>query len=169
MHDLDYNAALSKINGFRAIDLHGDCENSAGMDDAKKTFSTRLRARIAEMGLTQHEAADRLGISQPRLNNYIGKAGRDPGLDVLAKIANTFGVSADWLLGLNSDECPKIAPLCQKILEMDGMPTAKAAAIGEVVQEAARLLRALPPEGDEPLRSRLAAQAAWLSKRDHRH
>lgn len=64
-----------------------------------KIFTERLVAARAEKN--QAEAADLLGISPARLSNYeIGK--REPDLSFLKRIVESYGVSADWLLGVDS-------------------------------------------------------------------
>lgn len=65
-------------------------------------FSERLRSVRIASGLTQQAAADAFGIS---LRGYCRweKGEREPQLTTLAAIANYYGVTADYLLGL-SDE-----------------------------------------------------------------
>ena len=66
-----------------------------------KIFIERLVA--ARAGKNQSEAAEMLGISPARLSNYeIGK--REPDLSLLKQIVESYGVSADWLLGI--DDAP---------------------------------------------------------------
>ena len=66
-------------------------------------FSERLRSSRKARGLTQQAAADAFGIS---LRGYCRwEAGeREPSLNVFAKIAKTFNVSADYLLGLTDED-----------------------------------------------------------------
>ena len=69
-------------------------------------FSIRLRQILANKKLTQKEAADMIQISPARFSTYA--TGRnEPPLDVLYSICKTFGVSADWMLGL-SDSTPEM-------------------------------------------------------------
>ena len=57
-----------------------------------------LNQRLVELGLTQQRAADQLGISQSRLNQYL-KDKREPDGQMLCKICRTFGVSPNRLFG----------------------------------------------------------------------
>ena len=70
-----------------------------------------LKQRIVELGLTQQRAADQLGISQSRLNQYL-KDKREPDGRMLCKICRTFGVSPNRLFGFEDAaiavETPKI-------------------------------------------------------------
>jgi Predicted transcriptional regulators len=52
---------------------------------------------------TQTAFAGKIGVSQNSYSRY--EAGeRIPGINVLAQIAQTFGVSADWLLGIGTSD-----------------------------------------------------------------
>ena len=70
----------------------------------------RLNQKISELGLTQQRAADRLEISQSRLNQYL-KNKREPDSQMFCKICRTFEVSPNWLYGFDDDfpvQAPKI-------------------------------------------------------------
>ena len=61
-------------------------------------FSKRLLDLRKHHNLTQRDVADYLGIAQPSYLRYEhGKA--EPTLENLAKLADLFDVSADYLLG----------------------------------------------------------------------
>lgn len=47
---------------------------------------------------TQEELADRIGVSRGALGNY-EREKREPGIDLLIKLADTFNVSIDELVG----------------------------------------------------------------------
>ena len=65
-----------------------------------KKFSDRLKELRGTR--SQSEVADLLGIKQNAWSRYeLGAA--TPGADMLIQICTTFGVSADWLLGLSDD------------------------------------------------------------------
>lgn len=62
-------------------------------------FGTRIVTLRKERGLTQSQLAQELGISRSSLSLYeIEK--REPDTETLFKISNYFGVSTDYLLGL---------------------------------------------------------------------
>ena len=67
--------------------------------DTEKVFPIRLIELRKEKGLTQGELADKIGISRQSVTLYEREA-RIPDIEVLAKIASYFGVSADYLIGL---------------------------------------------------------------------
>ena len=68
------------------------------MSKLRKIFAENVRARIGELGISQAEAARRVGIGQPQLNDYLtGK--KSPGLDVLERIAEGLKTTAARLLG----------------------------------------------------------------------
>ncbi|MBP1580210.1 MAG: helix-turn-helix transcriptional regulator [Oscillospiraceae bacterium] len=66
--------------------------------DAKEIFSKRLLNLREERGLSRQTAADSLQISRASLE-YYEKGLRLPDVCVLAKIADYYCVSADYLLG----------------------------------------------------------------------
>lgn len=51
-----------------------------------------------EEGINQNKQADEMGISHAVLSQYLN--GRIPRIDKLVKIAEYYGVSPDYLLGL---------------------------------------------------------------------
>lgn len=60
-------------------------------------FNKRLRAIRMQMGFTQQNMADKLGISLNAYQKY-EQSERSPSLDCIVKIADTFDVSLDYLL-----------------------------------------------------------------------
>jgi transcriptional regulator with XRE-family HTH domain len=120
----------------------------------------RIRARINVLGISQADAARRSGLSSQRFGNY-AQGTRTPDLDTLMRIARALGTTTDWLLGFSVGEPPDVAIVVCRLLELEGLPTERAVAIAETVQEALRVLASLPDEGDAQTRSRIAAQAAW--------
>lgn len=62
-------------------------------------FSKRLKELRLENGFTQQNIADKLGIKQQSYARYEIGIG-EPSLQTLVKIAKTFGVSTDYLLGI---------------------------------------------------------------------
>ena len=63
-----------------------------------KIFMDRLKEQRKLYGLTQRDMAERLGISQPSYIRY-ENGSAEPSLESLVKIADTFDVSVDYLLG----------------------------------------------------------------------
>lgn len=66
----------------------------------KPTLGVRLRELREAKNLSQKEAASRFGITNFQLSRYeTGKANPDP--DLIAKFAEFYEVSSDYLLGLS--------------------------------------------------------------------
>lgn len=68
------------------------------MDNVTKVFSTRLKQLRCTK--SQDEVAKGIGISRGALS-YYEKGERNPDITTLASIAQYYGVSADYLLGLS--------------------------------------------------------------------
>lgn len=62
-------------------------------------FADRFRALKEENGLTLKELSEDIEISVPNLSYYM--KGREPNYDTLISIAEYFGVTTDWLLGIS--------------------------------------------------------------------
>ena len=69
-------------------------------NDMKTILGERLRELREERGLTQRELAAELNLNPVTYLHY-EKDQREPPLGVLADMAEYFGVSVDYLLGLN--------------------------------------------------------------------
>ncbi|HRI90510.1 MAG TPA: helix-turn-helix transcriptional regulator [Accumulibacter sp.] len=63
-----------------------------------KIFTERLRQRAVDLGISNAQAARRVGILERRYANYI-TGEREPDLDMLAKIARALETTPDYLLG----------------------------------------------------------------------
>ena len=66
-------------------------------------FSEKLYELRKKDGLSQKELAKRLGISQASIN-YWEKGQRTPSIDMVSMIADYFGVSLNYLSGLDEDK-----------------------------------------------------------------
>lgn len=77
------------------------------------TFANNLRKRIADLGLTQAEAARRCDLENRRFHHYL-QGDREPNLTTLVRIAEKLGTSPDALLGakpaaaVGSDEASRL-------------------------------------------------------------
>ncbi len=65
-----------------------------------KVFATRLKELRVEKGYTQQKIADMLNIRQQSYIRYEYGTG-EPSLETLVKIAQIYGVSTDYLLGIS--------------------------------------------------------------------
>ena len=63
-------------------------------------YGERLRELRAEQGLTQQQLGELLGVSQFSVSKYEREA-LDLNTDTLIRLCGIFGVSADYLLGLD--------------------------------------------------------------------
>jgi transcriptional regulator with XRE-family HTH domain len=66
-------------------------------DDAKQNVAENLRTLMAETGVTQKEISEATEISPMSISYYL-KAERMAGGGPLARLAEYFGVSVDYLL-----------------------------------------------------------------------
>jgi len=123
----------------------------------------RIRQRFDELGISQAEAARASKCSTARFGNYFTGT-RNPDLETLQRISVALRTTTDWLLGADDTAPADIGVVLRRILELEGMPSPRAAAIAQVAQEALGLLASLPPGGDAKTRALLAAQAAWQIK-----
>lgn len=64
-------------------------------------FATRLKELRAQRGYTLEELASLVGISKTQVGRW--ERGQIPGADMVEKLAKTFSVSADYLLGLTEN------------------------------------------------------------------
>ena len=76
----------------------------------------RLKIRISELNLTQQRAADQLGISQSRLNQYL-KDKREPDAQMFCKICRTFAITPNWLYGFEDSSPADLQKINKEALE----------------------------------------------------
>ena len=62
-------------------------------------FSERLKEALKSNNISQSELARKINMSQSIVNNYC-RGLREPSLDVLIKICEVLGETADYLLGI---------------------------------------------------------------------
>jgi len=74
-------------------------------DEGRKpeTMGRRLAAQRALLGLSQLEAATRAGVSQPYVSQLENDDAVSPPLSTIAKLADVYGVSIDYLVKGRSD------------------------------------------------------------------
>lgn len=75
--------------------------------DRSEIFSERLRELRLKRGLTQKEMAEKLNVQRSTYTWYEG--GRVPAMETVREIARVFGVSVDYLLGVDTD--PRVKSL----------------------------------------------------------
>ena len=63
-------------------------------------FDERIRQLRISLGINQTQFGNRLGVSKQSVSNW-ENGNIQPSIDMLTKIAVTFSVSADYLLGIS--------------------------------------------------------------------
>ena len=71
-----------------------------------ETFTTKLRKRAKELGISNAEAGRRIGLSERRYAHYVSGA-REPDLATLIRIAIALETTPNDLLGFNVEPKPK--------------------------------------------------------------
>ena len=72
------------------------------------TFSQRLRKRAAQLGISNAEAARKVGLDERRFAHY-ASGRREPDLATLVLIAERLGCTPNWLLGVPDDRTTAFA------------------------------------------------------------
>lgn len=73
------------------------------MDFDFSTFSNNLRLLLESRGMTAQSFAEEVGIRAASISRYLGGK-REPVTSNVITIAEYFGVSVDWLLGVNGEK-----------------------------------------------------------------
>lgn len=73
-------------------------------------FGSRLRALRTSKGWTQSQLSSRLGVTKSVVSAYETSL-RFPSYDILIRIATIFGVSSDYLLGIEQAQTLDISGL----------------------------------------------------------
>lgn len=79
-------------------------------------YGNRIARLRAEKGLTQGELAEKVSISRASLSHYENDR-REPDLDVLAKLADYFGVTLDYLMGRTNEPGRSLDPEVKEFVE----------------------------------------------------
>lgn len=85
-----------------------------------RIFATRLRERAAELGISNAEAARRVGLSERRYGHYVTDL-REPDLATLVRIAKILETTPDELLGFGER---KPSPRSKRAVLKDRLTTA---------------------------------------------
>jgi transcriptional regulator with XRE-family HTH domain len=133
-----------------------------------KEIGGRIKARRAELGLTQEALADRAGTSKSFISELEGGHSVASGL-VYLKIANALDVNVDWLLTGNVSPSEqqvdpfKRVPLVSEIAEELGWSHRKAVDVAEALS---RIVARRTRDGKRwvPSREQILAVAAALNE-----
>lgn len=74
------------------------------------TFGETLRSLRAARGLTQKELGERVGLSKAVISKYENALGY-PTLDTVVALAEFFGVTTDYLLGVKNQKTADVSGL----------------------------------------------------------
>lgn len=149
-----------------------------GMDGSKRQatmdiMAAKLRERVAELGISQAEAARRLGLSAQLFGQYCNGQ-RQATAERLVKFSEVLETTPNELLGFSVASDPDLVTLralSHRVAELLGNPADRAAAIAELVVKSYKLLQSLPEDtagADPELRSRLAAQLVWQAETNNK-
>jgi len=88
-----------RFDDVRVVDSTGNVFVDLGFDPAEAhvmalrvELMIKLRERLQDEGLTQSEAARRLGVSQPRISSLLKGAWREFSMDMLLTLATRAGL-----------------------------------------------------------------------------
>lgn len=81
-----------------------------------ETMGQRLLRLRKARGLSQKEAADRLGIDRSTISSY-ERDMRQPSYDILVRMVSVYKVSSDYLLGLDDSRAINTKGLSDKEYE----------------------------------------------------
>ncbi len=73
------------------------------------TIGQRIAVKRKELGLSQIELGERMGVSRQSVSKWEGDAAI-PEIDKLIALSKLYGVSVGWLLGVEQDEASAEAP-----------------------------------------------------------
>jgi transcriptional regulator with XRE-family HTH domain len=68
------------------------------------SLGTRLRKRREELGFSQRELARLVNTRQATISDLERGTLKNPGVDIVRRLAKILGVTADWLIGMYEDD-----------------------------------------------------------------
>lgn len=80
-------------------------------------FQERLRALMDSRGYGIKGLADNMNITSATLSRYLS-GNRSPDLVYVVKLAEFFGVSTDWMLGINDDRYETLPPEIREVSQL---------------------------------------------------
>jgi len=69
----------------------------------KEVAKMRLKQMRLELGLSQYDVQTETGISQSKISRF-ETGEREPTIEDIAKLAELYNVTTDWLLGIGKKE-----------------------------------------------------------------
>jgi len=106
----------------------------------KDIFRENLRAELDYSGLTVKELSHKTGIAKGTLDCYLGVRASMPPADIAVKIANSLGVTVEYLI--NGQEIkrqdklldPKIRSIIQILIELNDKDVETILAISKIIK-----------------------------------
>ena len=92
--------------------------NKADSEKYNSPFAKNIRSLMEERGMTQDELAQAVGRTRQTVSQYVNGIS-EPGYDTLVKIADSFNVSVDFLLGRTETKTTDIT--IQSIVQKTGL------------------------------------------------
>ena len=86
------------------------------------TFSNNLRLLIKSHGMTAKEFSEEIGIPHATISRYLNQQ-REPRLWYVIMICNFFGVSIDWMMGLNGKKFDALPEDMQSLVSLYAIAT----------------------------------------------
>ena len=80
-------------------------------------FQKRLRDLIESRSKLVQDVAEDTGISKITMSRYLNNH-REPDLKYVVTLAQYFGVSVDWILGLSSNQYDALPPETQELVHL---------------------------------------------------
>ena len=105
-----------------------------GEKDMAFDFGYRLKFLRKKKKLSQKQVADRVHVSKASISGYENNLTM-PSVDVLVRLALLYGVSTDYLTGLDN----------RKMVNLDGFTESQQRLVMEVVEAIRRYSGTLPP------------------------
>jgi transcriptional regulator with XRE-family HTH domain len=86
-------------------------------------LADRMRELREDHGLTRLEMAKRLEVNKSTITRY-ESGDMNPTIDMLLKIRETFGVTIDWITGVDTDGEDKYIPAVKECIQAGITPEA---------------------------------------------
>ena len=102
-------------NLYNGIHLQHNGKGELTMDYS--TFQERLKALMDSHGFGMKALADKMNITSATLSRYLS-GNRSPEVPYVVKLAEFFGVSVDWLLGVNDDRYETLPPEIREVSKL---------------------------------------------------
>ena len=80
-------------------------------------FIRNLKQLVDSSGLTVKAFSERVGLTPPAISRYLS-GDRKPELSPVVRIARSFGVSVDWLLGLSESKFDTLTDEVREVVNL---------------------------------------------------